>query len=590
MIIAMSKVEIVGPKRWRLELLDLLREQELFQPEVDLHGYLPEASQPAVRSLLPEANELEEKLFLERLLKRVNELIQLLPDTPLRRTFLSNPPLIDALSGLVAKHLQQGRQMRQELENLHRQGEELAGYLHFWQTLEILLPKGHRDSSLRFFGITIRDPSALPLLRRRLEKESDGACRLATATTEEGSMVALITVAPSFAAPLQELLSGERLPELPIPAELASLPLTDRGEALKKRIEALAREMEGRRSDLVIFAKRWLPLYRQAQRWVMEQLGLYQASAAAYETRQCFVIHGWLARADFPALKELLHRRCGDEVVVAEIEVLQRDLDQVPVLLRNPPWLRPFEMFARLLPLPNYTSYDPTPFLALFFPPIFGLILGDLGYGLILLLLALAVTRWGRRPLWRDAGCILIYCALYASLFGILFGEFFGELGRHLFNLHPLWMERSRSIVPMLVFALSLGGAHVLFGIALGLRDKLRRGEHKAALHRGTEMLLLLSLALLLLDLFGLISFPFASELPKAVLLLVLGLLLSGGMLAPLELLKSIGHIISYVRIMAIGLSSVLLAEVANRLGGMTGDLVAGILVAGILHLFNLVL
>jgi V/A-type H+-transporting ATPase subunit I len=62
------------------------------------------------------------------------------------------------------------------------------------------------------------------------------------------------------------------------------------------------------------------------------------------------------------------------------------------------------------------------------------------------------------------------------------------------------------------------------------------------------------------------------------------------GLLAPLELLKTMGNIISYVRIMAIGFSSVLLAVVANRMGGMTGDIMVGILVAGILHAFNLLL
>ncbi len=75
-----------------------------------------------------------------------------------------------------------------------------------------------------------------------------------------------------------------------------------------------------------------------------------------------------------------------------------------------------------------------------------------------------------------------------------------------------------------------------------------------------------------------------------AILALLPLLILAGGLLAPLELLKSFGNIISYVRIMAIGLCSVLLAQVANQLGGMTGNLLAGFLVAGVLHLFNLLL
>jgi V/A-type H+-transporting ATPase subunit I len=72
--------------------------------------------------------------------------------------------------------------------------------------------------------------------------------------------------------------------------------------------------------------------------------------------------------------------------------------------------------------------------------------------------------------------------------------------------------------------------------------------------------------------------------------LLLVVTIFAGGLLAPLELLKSIGNIISYARIMAIGLASVLLATVANILGGMTGDILTGVLVAALLHAVNIVL
>ena len=75
-----------------------------------------------------------------------------------------------------------------------------------------------------------------------------------------------------------------------------------------------------------------------------------------------------------------------------------------------------------------------------------------------------------------------------------------------------------------------------------------------------------------------------------AILILTPFLFFTGGMLAPLELLKSIGNIVSYARIMAIGLTSVLLAFVANNLAGMMGDVVIGIIVGGLLHAVNLVL
>ena len=71
------------------------------------------------------------------------------------------------------------------------------------------------------------------------------------------------------------------------------------------------------------------------------------------------------------------------------------DLERVPIVLKNAPFFRPFELLTSLLPLPAYTSYDPTPFIGIFFPIFFGMILGDAGYGLVLVALAAWLRRLG---------------------------------------------------------------------------------------------------------------------------------------------------------------------------------------------------
>jgi V/A-type H+-transporting ATPase subunit I len=172
----------------------------------------------------------------------------------------------------------------------------------------------------------------------------------------------------------------------------------------------------------------------------------------------------------------------------------------------------------------------------------------------------------------------------------VLFGELFGNLGTLWLGLHPLWIERRAAILPTMLFAVAVGTAHVLFGLILGVWSEWRR-------HRGREALMRLALLLvvLLLALVGLGQIFPAPWLATGPLLLGVALLLpvlsaAGGLLAPLELLRTLGNIISYVRIMAIGLSSVLLAVVANQLGGAVGNVMLGILVAGLLHAFNLLL
>lgn len=144
--------------------------------------------------------------------------------------------------------------------------------------------------------------------------------------------------------------------------------------------------------------------------------------------------------------------------------------------------------------------------------------------------------------------------------------------------------------MPMLVFSLALGGAHVTLGLALGAVGALKRHERREAMGRLVTIALLICLALLAATL--VIPSPWLLSRPILVAtgVLIPLLFLFGGVLAPLELLKHIGNIVSYTRIMAIGLGSALLANAANQLAGLTGDLVLGTMAAIVLHGVALVL
>jgi V/A-type H+-transporting ATPase subunit I len=275
--------------------------------------------------------------------------------------------------------------------------------------------------------------------------------------------------------------------------------------------------------------------------------------------------------------------------VLEERRIMEEELDKVPVILKNPPLFRPFELFARLLPLPRYTSYDPTPFIAIFFPLFFGMMLGDAGHGAILLVAAVVVRkRYKERRFVGDAARIFIISALFAILFGVFFGEFFGELGRELFGFRPLVTDRSTAILPMLYFTLAVGVMHVTLGLLLGVVAALKKRSGKEALFKVVTILVVLSLVVL----FGSLAAPSAGALTRPIALTLVVtiplLLFTGGLMAPLELVKTIGNIISYVRIMAIGLTSVFLSSAANNLAGMTGNIVTGMIVGGLLHLLSI--
>lgn len=591
MIIKMAKVEIVGPKDLLLNSLELIRGKGVFQPETDSRGFVRPEDEERVKELLLDESAVGEKQYFASLHDRIGQLLACLPDLPARTSYLHSLPIIDVLDGLVDKHLLVCRDWQQQSHAWREEIDILSGYLRFWDLLAPLVAEVGDQARLAFFGVTIRNRDEVAKLQELLELQTDGRCRLSTVSDEEGTIVGLITTDLGMEPTLRRLLSAEQMPELALPQELAELPFRAKPAALQELLTAAEDKLQQLIAEQERFARHWLPIYRQALSWLEERLSLYRASALAYETRQCFLINGWMPSADVESLRQSLAQRFSGQVVLSVLELLQEDYDRVPVMLRNPLYFKPFELFARLLPLPRYSSYDPTPFLGLFFPLLFGMILGDIGYGLVLGLLSGVVIRFfPNREMLVDGAKILGISSAYTVLFGLLFGELFGDLGEHWFNLQPIWQERSRSIVPMIAFAISVGTAHILLGLILGIRYSFKRRLRREALVKLINLILICLCAVWLLDYIFPAPWEMTVPLLLAILLLLPILVIVGGMLAPLELLKSFGNIISYVRIMAIGLCSVLLAQVANQMGGMTGDLLAGILVAGVLHFFNLLL
>lgn len=171
-------------------------------------------------------------------------------------------------------------------------------------------------------------------------------------------------------------------------------------------------------------------------------------------------------------LREMLNRKFGGEITIEEKEIQEEDLERVPVVLKNPAYFQPFELFTRLLPLPKYTSYDPTPFIGIFFPIFFGMILGDAGYGLVLLIASLILIKKFRGTI-QDASKILSVCSAYSILFGVLYGECFGELPK-LLGFEYICIERCTAIIPMLFFAVTVGMVHILLGLFLGIMSSLK--------------------------------------------------------------------------------------------------------------------
>ncbi len=594
MIARMSKVELIGPKDLLLATLALLQQLEVFHVETDPASLAVKAGDRSeLKSFLLDREALSERLYHEELQRNIAALLAMLPKVATREIFLDPAMAIPSIAAVLPGHIQ-------DIEARTRQGRELSGrrdemmrYSVFLTALGDLLPAEQGDSSLEYIGVEFRDDDSGAQLHRSINAVAHGRFELQTTQTSEGVGVGLVIIEKELARQLRDTLDREKVPEFHLPDFLSALPFAERLVAVRKRLADLDRQIADLDGQLVRFSHHWLSIYLRVHDWLGQRLHLLQAATALYETEMCFVILGWIPSEAVSELQAEVTRQFSGQVVVEEKEIFEDDLERIPVSLRNPLYFKPFEMFIRLLPLPRYSSVDPTPFLGIFFPIFFGMILADIGYGLILLAAGMPIALFVRKSRnLQDFGRIIVICALYTLIFGWLFGEFFGGFGHRFLHMEPVWMDRRTAIFPMLSFALSVGIIHVCMGLFMGFLSALKGGERLKALFKLGTILFVLCGVVLLGGYFFADAVPQLARRPAFIGLLVLALviLVSGGVLAPLELFKTLGNIISYARIMAVGLTSVLLAHVANQLAGMAGGVLLGGLIALLLHAFNIVL
>ncbi|SPQ00240.1 Putative V-type ATP synthase subunit I [Candidatus Sulfobium mesophilum] len=587
----MSKIEIVGPKALLQDTLTLVRELGIFQIEPEAVGFIEEEFEERIRTFHHDEKTAVERLFLQGVLLKIDEFIALLPKSEVRNSYLEPRSVIDAVAKTIDRHVAHARHLCSGMDALQKEQTDLGHYMIFLNALSSLVGSTVETPDLDFIGLTIRESGMTDHLREAISRITDWKFEFTTNAADDGTLVGLITVEKGLSDKVKKSLSDEHVPELSFPASFSGLSFSEKVIFVKKRMREIEDENLKLQADQQRLAAQWMPIYLKVREWIQDRLLILTATASAFETRMCFFINGWMPSHDIEGLRKSLDEAFRGEVVIEEKEMREKDLDRVPIVLKNRPYFKPFELFTSLLPLPAYNSYDPTPFIGIFFPVFFGMILGDAGYGLVLVILSLVLRkRYGKKQAVADGARILFISSLYAVFFGLLYGEFFGDLPHRLFGIEPLCIERRTAIIPMLCFTASTGVVHVFLGLILGTLTALRKKERREALYKLVSIIIILCIIAVIASLSG--FFPYVLARPVVIVILFLTPLLffTGGLLAPLELLKSIGNIISYVRIMAIGLTSVLLAFVANRLGGLTGDIVTGAAVAGLLHLLNIIL
>jgi V/A-type H+-transporting ATPase subunit I len=486
----------------------------------------------------------------------------------------------------VVRHTRALDARRQALDDERR---HLERYREFLVTVRPVLERLAGSSRLTSYAVVI--PAAaresLDALAEALRREAGTDFATATRELPGGDLAMLLVLPLAFAEHLEERLAAARVPEIPVPAGYAGKSLADAVPAMLARIDSIPGEIAGldreRQSLARAHGNDFVGYLATLQDWLRHS----QARRRCGVTPRAFALEGWLPYSRTADLRSTLRARASESIVVEELAREAWSAEDAPVVLSNPRLFRPFEAIVRILPLPVYGTIDPTPFVAVFFPMFFGMILGDIGYGIVLAVLGLVLHHRSRPgSLWRTVSEIAGPCAAFSIVFGALYGELFGDLGRRLLGLHALAFDREESVMAALAVAAGIGTVHIVLGLAVGAVSAWRH-ERRHAIGRGVSGVMVLLVVVVLLA--ALDVLPGRLFTPAVIALLVAFpvLVAAEGFLAPLELLATLGNVLSYTRIMALGTASVMLAVVANRMVGAIGSTVVGFIFALLFHLVN---
>lgn len=536
---------------------------------------------------------------LADLITRTDAILKL-GDRSATGTVLSDAALRTTLEHLephVAKLLADDEELRSEAEALPRSIDALDALQPLVPELGRLNDRELANLGLASMALVLDDPDLriVAELTRQLAELLGRGHLIVTSTAVPGSPVGCLLVLRRRDLPeVDALLGTERIVKVGVPAAYAGKSLRATVEAMRERLGALPHEHNRVQAELAATVMPVVGPLRATVAALRARAERGVAAAQAEVSSRTFVLRLWVPAKQAARVEQALSVRLGSAVAVERLDASESAGDE-PVLLRNRAGWEPFQRLVGLLSWPARGDLDPTGLTALVLPIFFGVMVGDVVYGALLLAAGWWLrSHWVKSSTLAEVGRVMVLGGGWTVLFGVLYGEALGSLG-HRIGMPALWFYRGgpTALEPLLLFALAIGIVHVVLGLLLGIWTAAR-GHHRRPLASKLGTLLVLA------GLFGMAGvaaagFP-AEVLTPAVAALVVGVVVAcvsqgalGLLLGPLGLLGAVGNVLSYLRLAAVGLASTYLAEVANQLGAR-GPLLLGLLVATLFHALNLAL
>ncbi|WP_373898581.1 V-type ATP synthase subunit I [Haloimpatiens sp. FM7315] len=324
------------------------------------------------------------------------------------------------------------------------------------------------------------------------------------------------------------------------------------------------------------------------------------ASKNFLRTEKITTICGWNVLNNNSKLQKTVEKAVGKDYFLEFNGIEENEIENVPIKLTNGGFSSAFEGLVEMYSLPQYSEVDPTPILSVFYFIFFGMMLSDAGYGLIMVLASIFAMSKVKDKERRKSFKLFLFAGISTMIWGAIYGGWFGDLFSYFGITPPKLIDPTGGITQIFILSLAFGVIHIFVGLGIKAYILIRAGKFLDALYDVFTWYATIIGAILMIVGVG-------GSLGKYLLIIgLVGLLLTQGRTAPTLAGKIgggfygvygitgyLGDIVSYSRLLALGLATGFIANALNLMVSLFPApikyVLAPILFVG-LHTFNLVI
>ena len=294
----------------------------------------------------------------------------------------------------------------------------------------------------------------------------------------EGKIYLFLTVLKKDKSLLDKVLKSVSFEEITAPAEFTQISQKAK-DAAKEQVKELKDQIFAAEGEIFQIAQKHKEFLYDVFSLVRIRGAIAASRRGTLRTKNTYLICGWVPVDEknkiIRRIKKIAPKSYIEEKDAEEIEKI-KDKKDIPVKLKNPKLLSPFEMLIRTYSLPRYGSVDPTAIVAVTFPLMFGAMFGDIGHGLVLALIGMLINSYRRRNL-KSLGTLILYSGLSSVVFGFLYGSFFGVE-----KLFPaLWIKPLYNIMFLFKLTIFFGIGVITLGILFNIINALSDHDYVKA-------------------------------------------------------------------------------------------------------------